>query len=251
MSEEIEVNEEPDIFDAVAEFREQENGAGAEAQEEESPSVTTMPDSEVMEHLAIDTLPLRPNVIKEANEAAISLDSLRDETLKEPERSVRAFRDYIRLGKGRTLEKLAREYCKPDHSDWPNNFESDWRQLKDYSRKYNWQERLRRFVVRAAAEVLGSAQREAFVNTKDRIAASHTAYEAGLLIIQKAELDKLTAEEARKLLKPAGTLVSLGLVNERAEQGDMLGVIRPEKPIEQMSTEELDEFAMTLQKALQ
>lgn len=208
-------------------------------------------DGELVEQLATETIPARTKIVEQGTTALMTLEALRDDSLNEPHRALRAFRDYIGLGKGRTLEALAEEYCKPDYPDWTENKESIWRMLKDYSRKYKWQERLRKVVARASAEVLANAQREAFVNTKQRIEAAHQAYETGLLIIEKAQLEDLMPDEARRLLKSAATLVHLGLTNERAEQGDMLAVIRPDKPVKEMSDEELDQFAMTLQKALQ
>lgn len=208
-------------------------------------------DKKQIEELATETIKARTNVVEQGSAADDAIKALTVESLNEPIRATKAFKDYVGLGKGRTLEMLARDYSKVDNLDWTDNFESVYRQLKTYSSKYKWQERLRMLVVKASAEVLAGAQREAFVNTKERVRVAHNAYEAGIKIIEKAELDKLTVEEARRLLKPGGTLIQLGLINERAEQGDMLAVLRPDKPVSEMSDEELDEFATTLQKAIQ
>ncbi len=203
------------------------------------------------EQLATESVPARPSVLLDGALASEVADSLSGEDFsREPPRAKKAFDDYVRMGKGRTLKLLAERYVKPDHVDWTDNFETVFRTVKEYSTKFKWQERLRILVTKASAEVLASAQRDAFVHTKERIKLSQKAQEAGMFIIEKANLKGLDEDEARRLLKPAATLLQLGLTQERAEQGDMLTVIRPEKPVEQMTDSELNEFAETLQKAL-
>lgn len=203
------------------------------------------------EDLASETIPMRRSVASAVAAADDMVSSLYVEDLHEPERAKAAFRHYVQLGKGRTLHMLAEKYSDPaDTHGWTNNFESVLRQLKDYSRKYRWQERIRMVITRASAEVLAEAQRDAFVHAKERIELSREAQQAGKLIIDRANLANLTEVEARELLKDGAKLLQLGLTSERAEQGDVLASIRPDKPIEQMSKEELDEYAATLQKAM-
>jgi hypothetical protein len=213
-------------------------------------SLEPLPPS-TLEELIGEPLPARPQVMQNAAAAQSAIDGMIVEGRFGPPRAVKAFRDYVNLGKGRTLSDLAKIYCHPLCKDWTDNYESVLRMLKDYSRWYKWQDNLRMIVAKASAEVLASAQREAFVHGKVRIELAQQAQEAGKTIIDRAELDKLTVKEARLLLKSGATLLQLGLVSERAEQGDMLAMIRPDKPIKEMTEEELDEFAVTLQKALQ
>ena len=208
-------------------------------------------EEQPVEELATEQLPVRAEVMVQAQQAASALDGLLANENFGPPRAQQAFRDFINLGKGRSLKRLAETYADPQCTSWTNNFESVYRMLKDYSRNYHWQDNLRMFVAKASAEVLAAAQRDAFVHAKQRIEYAREAQQAGRIIIEKAQLEKLTVAEARTLLKPAATLLQLGLTSERAEQGDVLAVIRPDKPVEQMSEQELDEFAHTLQKAIQ
>ncbi len=213
----------------------------------------------LIEELAGEVIPARREKVGEALQSRDAYQSLLDEEMGGPPRAQKAFKDYVRLGKGRTLKLLAETYVKPEYDKsvlgeslgWSSGFEYIFRTLKDYSSHYEWQSRLRMIVAKASAEVLAAAQRDAFIHTKERIRLSQEAQEAGILILERANLKDLTEEEARKLLKPAATLLQLGLTQERAEQGDMLTVIRPDKPVESMSDDELQEFAQTIQKALQ
>jgi hypothetical protein len=200
--------------------------------------------------LALEVLPMRKTVSTAVAAADDVYNSLKLEGLNEPERAKRAFRAYVALGKGRTLANLATQYSKREEPTWTNNYDSVLRQLKDYSRKYKWQERIRMVIVRASAEVLAEAQRDAFVHAKVRIDLAREMQDAGKTIIDKADLNSLSVEEARELFKDGLKALQIGLTSERAEQGDVLASIRPEKPIEQMTKEELDEYAQTLQKAI-
>jgi hypothetical protein len=212
-------------------------------------SLQSLP-TETLDELMEEPLPVRRPVLESAVAAQSAIDGLITGGKFGPPRAQQAFRDYVGLGKGRTLQDLAKIYCHPACKSWTDNYESVLRMLKDYSRFYKWQDNLRMIVAKAQAEVLASVQREAFVHGKVRIDLAQQAQEAGKIILERAELEKLTVREARSLLKSAATLLQLGLVSERAEQGDMLAMIRPDKPIGEMSEEELDEFAMTLQKAI-
>jgi hypothetical protein len=204
-----------------------------------------------LEKLAAESLPMRNSVMESGAKAKSAFEDLYKTNLNEPPRAKKAFMDYVALGRGRSLKRLAEDYSLPTNTDWTQNFESNFRTLKRYSSTYQWQYRLRMVVARASAEILAAAQRDAFVHAKDRINLARQAQEAAMTIIDKANLAALTEEEARKMLKPAATLLQLGLTSERAEQGDMLTVIRPEKPVEEMTDDELQEFAETMQKALQ
>lgn len=205
-----------------------------------------------IEALAVEVIPMRKIVVEESNMASDIYQSLFEEDLGEQPRAKRAFKDFAMMGTGRSLKRLAEAYIHPEHDDWTNNFESVLRQLKDYSRKYQWQRRVRMVVTRASAEILAAAQRDAYVHAKDRIALARQLQDAGRTILELANLHKLTQDEAREMvLKGAATkLVQTGAAAERAEQGDILAAIRPEKEVSQMTSEELDQYAGTLQKAL-
>lgn len=167
----------------------------------------------------------------------------------EPQRSVLAFKEYVRMGKGRSLKRLAEQLSSEDN-EWTDNFQSVFDMLKKYSSKYRWQERLRLIITKASAEVLAAAQKDALLHAKERIRYARDAQKYGMMIIEKAQLEQLTAEEARKMLKPAATLLQMGLTSERAETGESLATIKPEKPIREMSDEELDTYADTLLRAI-
>jgi hypothetical protein len=168
----------------------------------------------------------------------------------EPARVQDAFRRYVQMGKGRSLQKLAEELCKPEVDTWTNNFESVLRMLKEYSSKYNWQERLRGLITKASTEALAEAQREALTHTKERIRISVKVQKMAMAVIEAAQLDNLSVEEARKLLKPASELLKLGLNSERAEAGDNLAAIKPDKNPRDMTDQELEEYAEVLYKNL-
>jgi hypothetical protein len=168
----------------------------------------------------------------------------------EPSRVQEAFRRYVQMGKGRSLQKLAEELSNPEILDWTNNFESVFRMLKDYSSKFNWQERLRNLITKASTEALAEAQREALAHTKERIRISVNLQKLGMTVIDSAKLDNLSVEEARKLLKPASELLKLGLSSERAETGDNLAAIKPDKNPRDMTNDELEEYAEVLYRNL-
>jgi hypothetical protein len=209
------------------------------------------PEEQLIQGLANESLPSM-----EMEKVTESMDNI---DYGETPRAKKAFSDYIKLGKGRTLKRLTEEYLKPEYRKevlgeemgWTNNYEYVLRKLKEYSTKFNWQERKMMMIAKASAQVLAATQRDAFVHAKERIKLARSAQEAGKFIIDKANLKNLTQDEARKILKQGVSLLQLGLVSERAEQGDMLTVVRPSKPVSAMTNDELDEFAHTLQKALQ
>jgi hypothetical protein len=164
----------------------------------------------------------------------------------EPARVREAFIRYVQMGKGRSLQKLAEELSKPEIFEWTNNYESVLRMLKTYSSDFNWQERLRKLITKASTEALAEAQREALTHTKERIRISVAVQRAAMAVIEAAKLDTLSVEEARKLLKPASDLLRLGLSSERAEMGDNLAAIKPDKHPRDMTDEELEELAEAL-----
>lgn len=194
-----------------------------------------------------ETLPKSPKLLGKIGDSYANGETI----VNEPPRSQVAFNDYVKMGKGRSLERLAQDYCQPENQNWTDNFESVYRQLKEYSRKFGWQQRLRAIITKASTEALAEAQREAFLHTKARIELSVKAQLAGIKVIEAAQLDNLTVEEARKLLKPATALLQLGLASERAEAGDNLASIRPDKNPRDMTDEELEEYAATLNRSLQ
>jgi hypothetical protein len=224
-----------------------------EAQEVQEEVIEDDSSEEIVgEILALETIPARA-------QSTFVVDGLFTEgQFNEPERAKVAFRDYVRMGKGRTLIKLAQEYSKPEYhknhigtaTGWTGNYETILRTLKQYSSDYKWQNRVRMEIVKASAEVLAAAQKEALVNTKHRVRLSQQAQEAGKTIIEKAELNKLSVAEARKMLKEGANLLRLGLQGERDETGDTLAVLRPEKPIREMSDEELEQYSSRLERTL-
>ena len=168
----------------------------------------------------------------------------------EPQRVSKAFQRYVQMGKGRSLKRLAEELSVPENLEWTANYESNLRMLKDYSSKYNWQERLRSLITKASTEALAEAQREALSHTKERIRIAVTLQRMGMEVIEAAKLDDLSVEEARKMLKPASELIKLGLTSERAETGDILAAIKPDKNPRDMTDEELEEYAEVLYRNL-
>ncbi len=162
----------------------------------------------------------------------------------EPERVFRAFKEYIRMGTNRSLPKLTESLIK--NPDWTDSYESVLRMVKGYSSKFEWQQRLRTLITATSAEVLAAAQKDALLHAKQRISFARDAQNFGITIMEKAELDKLTVAEARKLLKDGAKLLQLGLTGERAEIGDNLAVIKPDKPIREMDDEELEAYTSIL-----
>jgi hypothetical protein len=178
-------------------------------------------------------------------------------SLGETPRAARAFEDYKHMGPGRTLELLAKEYIKPEYRreligvlGWTDNFGTVERTLKTYSSKFGWQKRLRDQSAKAAIEIVGQAQKQAMLNTKTRMKIAQTLQRLGVKIIEQAQLNKLSVAEARKLLKQGYSMINIGLVSEREESGDILGAVRPSKPLRDMTNEELEEYSEAMTRTL-
>jgi hypothetical protein len=168
-------------------------------------------------------------------------------TYKEPQRAHNAFIDYLQMGSDRSLSRLAERYFNESHAEWKDNtFFSIERTLKEYSRNYNWQQRVRDKMAKVSAKALAKAQREAALNARYRNTLAQLMQKSGALIILKAKLHSLDEDEARKLLKPAATMMKIGFESERAEAGESLTKITPPTPIDQMTDEELESYISTL-----
>jgi hypothetical protein len=197
-----------------------------------------------------ETLALEPMPQRGKLDVELVLKDEAKEIYKEEPRATRAFELFLQMGRVRTLDKLAHELIKPEYSEWTQSYQYVLRTLKTYSSKYGWQERLRKRIASASAKILVDAQREANNNTRERIKFAQKLYKAGMKIIDKAQLDNLSVDEARRLLKPGTTLVKIGLEEERAEIGDAMAIIRPSKPTREMTNEELEEYMTAIEQAI-
>lgn len=169
-----------------------------------------------------------------------------------------AFEDYFNLGRDRSLRKLAEIYAHPDNTQWTNNFQGIHRKLQEYSANLDWQNRIRLLITQQSAQALASAQRSAANYKRNRIARAEKMQRIGEKILDRAMIldevgidNPLTPAEARLLIKPATVLLQVGMQLSRAEIGESLERIKPSKPVDQMSDEELDEYIDVLRTELQ
>jgi hypothetical protein len=202
-----------------------------------------------VQNLALERLPKR-------GQTDAPIEEIMTKWEGEHPRASRAFRDYVQLGPQRSLPNLAKIYSdpanikiQPEGLRWTPNFESVLRQLKDYSSNFKWQSRLRLIITKATAEQLAETQKDALVHARERIRLARYAQLAGRTILEKAQLDKLSVTEARKLVNQGANLVKIGGDAERMETGDRAATMRPDKPIAKMSDEELEAFADVVLRA--
>jgi hypothetical protein len=171
------------------------------------------------------------------------------EVFKETPRALRAFNDYVNMGRNRSLPKLAAHYVEND-PEWTDNFESVLRILKGYSARFDWQNRIRIQLAADSAKIASRVRREALESSKERLRLYKMLQKKGEAVIYKAlsiDLEDLSSQEARLILKQAIEMVKIGLMGERVEQGAALERVELHKPIDQYSDAELDEFIRRLQ----
>lgn len=179
---------------------------------------------------------------------------LRDEA-KNP-RAVEAFQEYLTMGDTRSIKRLALRYFEESHPAWMDNSSANSieQSLYNYSTKYNWANRVRLSIARRSAQALGEANRLAGKKRDTRLELAEKMMTlAGKIFDKSGILDEdtdsedyflntLQPEEARKLLKVAGDIAKMGMEVQRAEIKETLERIKPTKPVEDMTDEELHEF---------
>lgn len=189
--------------------------------------------------------------VGEGDEKNIYLDA-KGNKYQERARAKEAFEDYINIGPARTLEKLARIYADPENPDWTNNYESVLRQLKNYSSRFDWQNRLRIMLTQEAGNAISAARTEQARSTKGRIALAKKLQTVGGKLIDRAvqllddNMESMTEKGLNTLLKTAVTALDIGLAAERIEIGEAMENILPPKPVSAMDDNELNEFIRTL-----
>lgn len=194
--------------------------------------------------------PIENRAVLMGEEAGLKLYADRaGNVFKETPRAVRAFSDYLNMGRNRSLPKLASHYVEND-PEWTDNYESVLRILKGYSSRFDWQNRIRIQLAADSAKIASRVRREALESSKERMRLYKKAQTLAEYVFDKAlsmELEDLNAEEARKILKTAVEMMKLGLMGERVEQGAALERVSLHKPIDEYSDDELDEFIRQLQ----
>jgi len=172
-----------------------------------------------------------------------------------------AFDDYYDLGPRRSLAKLAEFYKKRaaqlnDPLNWPRGQSKDdfipykplatLYTLEVWSSTFGWGER----VLARQQEERESQMKITVLKRKDaaekRLQKGQILQNAALQIIHAAQLGELTKEEARKLVGTGLGFMSEGLKIERLELGEENANLAPDKPIDQMSDEELRNYAAML-----
>jgi len=168
-------------------------------------------------------------------------------------RARQAFEDYMNLGPTRSLARLAQKYLKEKPPGWETNTSEQaiLRKLGDYSTNLDWQNRLRMRLAHQSAQAIANAQKNASKHRAERIRRAQKMQQIAESIFDRARLldvdeAELPPEIARQLLKPATTMMQIGLMSERLEVGESLERLKPAKPIEEMSEEELDEYIQLL-----
>lgn len=192
--------------------------------------------------------------VDEQNGLRMFVDS-KGNTHKETPRARRAFQDYFNMGRDRSLENLAVQYSEGTDPDWSGmKFESIHATLRQFSAKLDWQNRIRLELAADSARALASAHKAASKRKTARMGYAKMMQEAGAAIIQATgilDVGNLTAEEARQLLKPATTLLQVGIAAEKAEIGEAIERITPHKPIGEMTDDELEEFIGVVREVMQ
>jgi hypothetical protein len=173
---------------------------------------------------------------------------------RESPKAARAFQDYLNLGPNRSFQKLAEHYLEINDPEWAScKVETIRRVIARYSSNLDWQNRLRLHLAHESAAAVASARKSAARHKHERIRRSNKLMEIGEAILDRAELldaSTLSPAEARQLVKPAITMIQVGLSAEKAEIGESIERIQPPKPIETMTEEELDEYINVLRTEL-
>jgi hypothetical protein len=170
----------------------------------------------------------------------------------ETPRALRAFEDYLNDGSARSLRKLAERYAI-EENDWTDNLESIHKQLQQYSRWFDWQNRIRLHIARESASALANAQKFAGTRKRARVQLAGQLQSWGQQILRTAlqSTDKpLTVAEARELMRDGLQMVRIGMESEREEIGEAMEAIKPPKDPNNMTDEELDEYIDILRQNL-
>jgi hypothetical protein len=164
-------------------------------------------------------------------------------------RARKAFEDYVNMGAARSLPRLAKHYLETKSPGWEksNSEQAVFRKLAEYSTNLDWQNRLRVKLARESAQAVTNAQKNASRHRAERIRRAQKMQRIAEAIFDRAQVlesdvEALPPEVARALLKPATTMMQIGLAAERIEAGESLERLRPPKPIEDMTEEELDDY---------
>jgi len=175
----------------------------------------------------------------------------------ESERMKRAFEDYMNLGATRSIAKLATKYFREKPVGWENNTSEQaiLRKLSEYSTNLDWQNRIRMQLAHQSAAAITNAQKNASRHRAERIRRSQKLQELAETIFDRAQILNsnevdLPPEIARQLIKPATTMMQIGLMAERLEIGESLERLKPPKAIEDMTEDELDEWIQLLRSEM-
>lgn len=174
---------------------------------------------------------------------------------KETLRARKAFEAYLNMGRERSLEKLAKEYAESSDPDWQGmKYDSIFSTLRQFSTNLDWQNRIRLTLAADSAKALAAANRAAAKRKVARIGHAKLMQDVGASILRAAgllDVDGLTQEEARQLIKPAATLLQIGLSAEKAEIGEAIEKITPHKPIGEMTDDELEQYIEVIRENMQ
>lgn len=174
---------------------------------------------------------------------------------KETARARSAFEQYLNMGRERSLEKLAREYADSENPDWQGmKYDSIFSTLRQFSTNLDWQNRIRLTLAADSAKALAAANRAAAKRKTARIGHAKLMQDVGASILRAAgllDVDGLSQEEARQLIKPAATLLQIGLSAEKAEIGEAIEKITPHKPVGEMTDDELEQYIEVIRENLQ
>jgi hypothetical protein len=192
--------------------------------------------------------------VGDKNGLALFVDA-KGNTHKETARAKAAFEQYLNMGRERSLEKLAREYADSENPDWAGmKYDSIFSTLRQFSTKLDWQNRIRLTLAADSAKALAAANRAAAQRTTARMGHAKLMQDVGASILKAAgllDVENLSQEEARQLIKPAATLLQIGLSAEKAEIGESIQKITPHKPVHEMTDDELEQYIEVIRENLQ
>jgi hypothetical protein len=166
-----------------------------------------------------------------------TLDTSAEETAPESPKALAAFERYYAMGPARSLRKLADETG------------TKLAQLGEWSSKYGWQDQVLERMREEQAAAREAARKEAAALARRRLRNAQLLQEVGVTILAKADINTLSAEEARILLANAKTMIEAGMKAERLELGESTESfeIAPKKPIGEMNDEELATYIAMLE----
>jgi len=157
--------------------------------------------------------------------------------------ALQAFEDYWALGPKRSLAKLAEFYKLRSEKAGVQVGTSRVQTLELWSSTFRWQERLKLRLAEEREETMRQAALKRRHASEDRIKKATVMQSTGLAVIKAAELEKLSVEEARRMLGVALSYLSEGMKTERLELGESSENWLPPKPLEEMTDEELEDYS--------